>query len=161
MKTLAVVIASGFSLLAFGNAYGHGDHASTHGGIVGRGDDGIVVEFAMEKGTISVYVHDEAGKPLATKDVTGILTLLSPQRPAQEVKLVCASYYKFTAPGIEPSPGDRLKARIRLPGGEELESIALFSQSNRDEPGLPLAAGAPSVPDGPCQRQAPTTDRVR
>ena len=153
MKTLAVVIASVFNLLAFGNAYAHGDHEATHGGTVGVGNDEIVVEFVMEKGTISVYVHDEAGKPLATKDVTGTLTLISPQRPAQEVKLVCASYHKFTAPGIEPNQGDRLRARIRLSGGEEFESIALFSQLNRDKPGLPLAVGAPSGPDVPCAAQ--------
>ena len=150
MKTLAAVIASVFNLLAFGNAYAHGDHASTHGGIVGRGDDEIVVEFVMEKGTISVYVHDEAGKLLATKDVTGTLTLVSPQRPAREVKLVCASTHKFTAPGIEPSPGDRLRARIRLPTGEELESVALFSNVNRDKPDVSLSVAAPSLADGPC-----------
>ena len=102
MKTLAVVIASVFNMLAFGNAYAHGDHPSTHGGTVGRGDDEIVVEFVMEKGTINLYVHDEAGKPLATEDLTGTLTLISPQRPAQEVTLVWAGEHKFTAPGIEP-----------------------------------------------------------
>ena len=75
MKTLAVVVASAFNLIVFGNVYAHGDHPSEHGGVVGRGDDAIVVEFVMEKGTINVYVHDEAGKPLATKNVTG--TLLS------------------------------------------------------------------------------------
>lgn len=128
MKTLAVVIASVFNLLAFGNAYAHGDHPSEHGGVVGRGDDAIVVEFVMEKGTINVYVHDEAGKPLATKNVTGTLTLIAPQRPAQEVKLVRADDHKFTAPGIVPAPGDRLKARITLPGGEELESVGLFTK---------------------------------
>ena len=128
MKTLAVVIASGFNLLAFGNACAHGDHQSTHGGIMGRGDDAIVVEFVMEKGTINLYVHDEAGKPLATENLTGTLTLIAPQRPAQEVKLVWAGYHKFTAPGIEPVPGDRLRARITLPSGEELESVALFSK---------------------------------
>ncbi len=128
MKTLAVVIASVFNLLAFGNAYAHGDHPSEHGGVVGRGDDAIVVEFVMEKGTINVYVHDEAGKPLATKNVTGTLTLIAPQRPAQEVKLVRAGDDKFTAPGIVPARGDRLKARITLPGGEELESVGLFAK---------------------------------
>ena len=128
MKTLAVVIASVFNLLAFGNAYAHGDHPSEHGGVVGRGDDAIVVEFVMEKGTINVYVHDEAGKPLATKNVTGTLTVIAPQRPAQEVKLVRADDHKFTAPGIVPAPGDRLKARITLPGGEELESVGLFTK---------------------------------
>jgi hypothetical protein len=128
MKTLAVVVASVFNLFAFGNAYAHGDHPSEHGGVVGRGDDAIVVEFVMEKGTINVYVHDEAGKPLATKNVTGTLTLIAPQRPAQEVKLVRADDHKFTAPGIVPAPGDRLKARITLPGGEELESVGLFTK---------------------------------
>jgi hypothetical protein len=128
VKTLAVVVASVFNLLAFGNSYGHGDHPSEHGGVVGRGDDAIVVEFVMEKGTINLYVHDEAGKPLATKNVTGTLTLIAPQRPAQEVKLVRADDHKFTAPGIKPAPGDRLKARITLPGGEELESVGLFTK---------------------------------
>ena len=126
MKTLAVVVASVFNLLAFGNAYAHGDHPSEHGGVVGRGDDAIVVEFVMEKGTINVYVHDEAGKPLATKNVTGTLTVIAPQRPAQEVKLVRAGDDKFKAPGLVPAPGDRLRARITLPSGEELESVALF-----------------------------------
>ena len=128
MKTLAVVVASVFSLLAFGNACAHGDHPSAHGGIMGRGDDAIVVEFVMEKGTINVYVHDEAGKPLATKNVTGTLTVIAPQRPAQEVKLVRAGDDKFTAPGIKPAPGDRLRAHIKLSTGEELESVALFTE---------------------------------
>ena len=128
MKTPAVVIASVFNLLAFGGAYAHGDHESTHGGVVGRGDDEIVVEFVMEKGTINVYVHDEAGKPLATKNVTGTLTLIAPQRPAQEVKLVAAGEHKFKAPGIAPVRGDRMVARITLPSGEETESAALFAE---------------------------------
>src|SRR6266478_6855967 len=122
MKTHAVVIASVFNMLAFGNAYAHGDHPSTHGGTVGRGDDEIVVEFVMERGTINLYVHDEAGKPLSIDNVNGTLTLVPPQHSAQEVKLVPAGYHKFTAPGIEPAMGDRLRARITLPSGEELES---------------------------------------
>lgn len=126
MKILTAVVASIFNVLAFGNAYAHGDHPPEHGGVVGRGDDAIVVEFVMEKGTINVYVHDEDGKPLAAKDVKGTLTVIAPQRPLQEVKLVRTGDLKFTAPGIKPAPGDRLKARIMLPSGDELESIALF-----------------------------------
>ena len=131
MKTFAVVVASVLNLIVFGNAYAHGDHPSEHGGVVGRGDDAIVVEFVMEKGTINLYVHDEAGKPLATKNVTGTLTVIAPQRPAQEVKLVRAGDDKFTAPGLVPAPGDRLKARITLPSGEELESVGLFAGESR------------------------------
>ena len=132
MKTLALVIASVFSLFALGIACAHGDHPSTHGGTVGRGNDEIVVEFVMEKGTLNLYVDDELGKPFAIENVTGTLTLISPQRPAKQVKLVPAGAHKFTAPGIEPAPGDRLRARITLPSGEELESVALFSQGKRN-----------------------------
>jgi hypothetical protein len=142
MKTLAMVIASVFNLLAFGNACAHGDHPSTHGGTVGRGDEAIVVEFVMEKGTLILYIHDEAGKPLPIKNVTGTLTVVPPQHPAQEVKLVWAGYHQLAAPGVEPVPGDRLRAHITLPSGEEVESVALFSQLNRDKPGLSFAVGA-------------------
>jgi hypothetical protein len=128
MKTFALVIASVFNLLAFGNAYAHGDHPPTHGGIVGRGGDDFVVEFVVEEGTLNLYVHDEAGKSLDTKNITGTLTVTSRQRPAREVKLVSAGSDKLAAPGIEPVPGDKLRARIKLPTGEELESVALFTK---------------------------------
>jgi hypothetical protein len=135
---LAAVFASVLYVLIFGSAYAHGDHPSTHGGTVGRGDEEIVVEFVMENGTISLYVHDEAGKPLAINDVNGTLTLVPPQHSAREVKLVTAGYHKFTAPGIEPAQGDRLRARITLASGQELESVALFSSRMqlRSSPGL-------------------------
>ena len=125
MKTFALVIASLFNLVAFGNAYAHGDHEPTHGGVVGRGDDEIVVEFVMEKGTLTVYVQDEAGNPLATKNIMGTLTLIAPHR-AQEVKLVAAGDNKFVAPGVVPVRGNRLRAHLTLPGGEQIESLALF-----------------------------------
>jgi hypothetical protein len=127
VKTLPVVVALVFTLIAFGNAYAHGDHEATHGGTVGVGNDEIVVEFVMEHGTLNVYVHDEAGKPLAIKNVTGTLTLIGPHR-AQEVKLVSAGDNKFAAPGIAPARGDRMVARITLPSGEEMESAALFAE---------------------------------
>ncbi len=125
---LAAVFAPVLYVLALASAYAHGDHPSTHGGTVGRGDDEIVVEFVMENGTISLYVHDEAGQPMAIDDLKGTLTLVPPQHPAQEVKLVPAGPHKFMAPGIEPVQGDRLRARITLPSGQELESVALFSR---------------------------------
>ena len=128
VRTLAAVLVLAFTWLAFGSAYAHGDHKPKHGGTVGRGDDEIVIEFVMEKGTMTLYVEDEDGKPIATKDVKGTLTLIAPQRSGQEVKLVSAGDNKFTAPGLKPVPGDRLRARITLPSGEELESVSLVSK---------------------------------
>jgi hypothetical protein len=128
VKTLAVVLVSAFTLLAFGSACAHGDHKPKHGGTVGRGDDEIVIEFVMEKDSMTLYVEDEDGKPIATKDVKGTLTLIAPQRSGQEVTLVSAGDNKFKATGLKPVPGDRLRARITLPSGEEFESVSLVSK---------------------------------
>jgi hypothetical protein len=56
------------------------------------------------------------------------LTLIAPQRSGQEVTLVSAGSNKFTATGLKPVPGDRLRARITLPSGEDLESVSLVSK---------------------------------
>jgi hypothetical protein len=128
MKRIAVVVASLVNLAVFGNAFAHGDHPSSHGGIMGRGDDAVVVEFVMEKGTLVVYVHDENGKPLPKKDVTATLSLLAPHSLPQEVKLVRAGEDKFTAPTLKPATGDRLRAHIKLPTGEEFESMGLYAK---------------------------------
>jgi hypothetical protein len=147
MKTFAVVVASVFNLLAFVSAYAHGDHDATHGGTVGVGSDAILVEFVMENGTINLYVHEETGEPLSIKNLKGTLTLIAPQRPAQEVKLVVAGEHKFKAPGIAPVRGDRMVARITLPSGEETESAALFSGVNLEKPGPSLSVGASVLPE--------------
>ena len=126
MKLIAKVLVVILNLFPVGNAFAHGDHASEHGGVMGRGDDSIVVEFAMEKGTLILYVEDDAGKPLAMKGVTGTLTVVAPQGPSQQVKLIRVSDRKFTAPGAKPRPGDRMRARIQVANGEEIESVGLF-----------------------------------
>jgi hypothetical protein len=128
MKTFAVVFASVLNLIAFGSAYAHGDHNPKHGGTVGRGDDEIVIEFVVEKETVTLYVESEEGKPIATKGIKGTLTLIAPRRSGQEVKLISAGGNKFTATGLKPDPGDRLRARIALPGGEEIESVVLVGK---------------------------------
>ena len=51
MKIAVAVIATVLQVLTLCNAYAHGDHKPKHGGIMGRGDDGISIELVMEKGT--------------------------------------------------------------------------------------------------------------
>jgi len=126
MKIALAVIAAVLQVLPFCNAYAHGDHKPKHGGIMGRGDDEISVELVMEKGTAILYIEDESGTPLPTGKVKGTLSVAGPGRPAQEGKLVPAGDNKLTAKGLTPLPGDRLRARIILPGGEEFWPIFSF-----------------------------------
>ncbi len=126
MKIALAVIATVLQLLAFCNAYAHGDHKPKHGGIMGRGDDEISVELVMEKGTATLYVEDESGTPVPTEKVKGTLSLADPGRPAQEGKLIPVGDNKLTAKGLTPVRGSRLRARIILPNGDELSSIFSF-----------------------------------
>ena len=126
MKIALAVIATLLQTLALCNAYAHGDHKPRHGGIMGRGDDEISVELVMEKGTAILYVEDETGTPLPTEKVKGTLSVAGPGRPAQEEKLMPAGDNKLTAKGLTPRPGDRLRARIILPNGDELSAIFSF-----------------------------------
>jgi len=126
MKIGQAVIATVLQVLAFCNAHAHGDHKPKHGGIMGRGDDEISVELVMEKGTAVLYIEDESGTPLPTEKVKGTLSVAGPGRPAQEEKLMPAGGNKLTAKGLTPLPGDRLRARIILPNGDELSAIFSF-----------------------------------
>ncbi len=126
MKIALAVIATVLQMLAFCNAYAHGDHKPKHGGIMGRGDDEISVELVMDKGTVTLYMEDESGTPVPTEKVKGTLSVAGPGRPAQEGKLIPAGDNKLTATGLKPLPGDRLRARIILPNGNELSSIFSF-----------------------------------
>jgi hypothetical protein len=126
MKVALTVIAAVVQTALLCNAYAHGDHKPAHGGIMGRGDDVISVELVMEKGTAILYVEDEGGAPLATEKVKGTLSLSGPGRPAQERKLIPAGANKLTAKDLAPAPGDRLRARIILPNGDELSAIFSF-----------------------------------
>jgi len=126
MKIAAAVIATFLQVLLPCNAWAHGDHKPKHGGIMGRGDEEISVELVVEKGTATLYLEDESGAPLPTEKVQGTLSLAGPGRPAQEAKLVPASGNKLTAKGLAPLPGDRLRARIVLPNGDELSAVFSF-----------------------------------
>jgi len=126
MKFALAMIATVLQVLAFCNGYAHGDYKPKHGGIMGRGDDEISVELVMEKGTVILYVEDESGTPLPTEKMKGALSVAGPGRPAQEGKLIPAGDNKLTATGLKPLPGDRLRARIILPNGDELSSIFSF-----------------------------------
>jgi len=125
MKIALVVIATVLQVLSFCNAYAHGDHKPKHGGIMGRGDDEISVELVMDSGTAILFVEQD-DKPLPSEKIKGTLSVAGPGRPAQEAKLIPAGENRLKATGLTPAPGDRLRARIILPNGDESQSIFSF-----------------------------------
>ena len=126
MRTLAVGIAVMWNLWAGGIAWAHGDHAAQHGGVVARGDDGIVMEFVVEKGVLTLYLDDELGMPVPTREVRGTLTLLARRGPAREVTLAHAGSNRLTAQGVTPASGDRLRAHIIMPNGDEFRANSVI-----------------------------------
>jgi len=106
----------------------HGDDKPKHGGIMGRGDDAVTVEFVYEKGVVTVYVEDhDSATPIPSEKLKDAwLSVQGPGRPAQQVKLVPVGANKLIAEGLAPRVGDRLSARFILPDGMETLSIVTF-----------------------------------
>lgn len=128
MKIVGAIIASLCIAVPHGSAIAHGDHKARHGGDMGRGSDEVVVEFVMDKGTLKVYVTDDAGKPLDLQRMRATLTVSPPQGPAKAFELTPAGADQLVAKGAAPRRGDRLNAVFVLPTGEQLQSLTLFSQ---------------------------------
>ena len=122
-----MLLAGALQGLAPGSANAHGEHEPKYGGIIGRTSDDIVVELVVEKGVVSLYIEDETA-PIPSDKVKGTLTLVPAQRPRQEAKLVPAHGNRLTAPGLKPAPGDKLRAYIVLPNGDEVSSVFLYSK---------------------------------
>ena len=125
MSIRPLVFVLAFSWLAITGAYAHGEHKPKHGGLVGRGDEDVVVEFVVAKRRVVVYIDDEQGEPVETKDVQGTLTMVVPQQPDRSVKLVPEGVNKLAAEGIEAIGGGRLIARLTFPEGREFRAVVL------------------------------------
>ncbi|HJY79324.1 MAG TPA: hypothetical protein VKE95_21950 [Burkholderiales bacterium] len=112
---------------------GHGDEKPKHGGIMGRGDDTVTVEFVYEKDVVTVYVEDhDSATPLVAQNLKGAwVSVFGPGRPALESKLVPAGENRLTASGLSPRVGDRLSARLILPNGVETWSVVTFREARR------------------------------
>lgn len=123
---LAAMIAV-FQFAACASAYAHGDDKPKRGGIMGRGDDSVSIELVVENAVVALYVEEHANDvPIPSARMKGWLSLAVRGRPAQEVTLVPAGGNKLTAPGLKPVAGERLRARIILPNGDEVSSVFLF-----------------------------------
>ena len=123
---LAAMMAA-FQLVICTGVHAHGDDKPKRGGTMGRGDDSVSIELVMEQGVVALYVEEHANHaPISSDRMKGWLSLVARGRPAKEVRLVPAGANKLTAPGLEPVAGERLRARIILPNGDEVSFVFLF-----------------------------------
>jgi hypothetical protein len=127
VRTFLVAMMAAIQLSTCAGAHAHGDDKPKRGGTMGRGDDSVSIELVMENGVVTLYVEEHASHaPISSERMKGWLSLVARGRPAKEVSLVPAGANKLTAPGIEPLAGERLRARIILPNGDEVSSVFLF-----------------------------------
>jgi hypothetical protein len=127
VRILLVALMAGFQLATCTGVHAHGDDKPKRGGTMGRGDDSVSIELVMEQGVIALYVEEHANHaPISSERMKGWLSLVARGRAAKEVRLVPAGANKLTAPGLEPVAGERLRARIILPNGDEVSSVFLF-----------------------------------
>lgn len=119
--------------LQMGEVLAHGDDKPKHGGIMGRGDDTVTVEFVFKEGIVAVYVEDhDSAMPIPAQDLKGAWVSVSGAgRPAQQAKLAPAGENRLTASGLSPRVGDRLSARLILPNGMETWSVVTFRDTRR------------------------------
>ncbi len=123
---LAAMIAA-LQLATCIGVHAHGDDKPKRGGTMGRGDDSVSIELVVENGVVTLYVEEHANHaPISSERMKGWLNLVARGGPAKEVRLVPAGGNKLTAEGLKPIAGERLRARIILPNGDEVSSVFLF-----------------------------------
>ena len=104
-------------------AVAHGDVKAKHGGVMGRGDEAVSVELVADKDGLLLYVedHEDNNRPIPADKLKGWLSLAS-----KEVKLAPAGANRMRAVGLAPKRGDRLRARLLLPNGDEAQAVFSF-----------------------------------
>ena len=127
MRTFLAAVMAAFQLATCTGVHAHGDDKPKRGGTMGRGDDSVSIELVVEQGVVALYVEEHANHaPISSERMQGWLGLVARGGPGREVKLVPAGANKLTAPGLKPVAGERLRARIILPNGDEVSSVFLF-----------------------------------
>jgi hypothetical protein len=118
------------SIFQAGAACAHGDDKPKHGGIMGRGDESVSVEFVVHNGVVTIYVEDhETEAPVPADQVKDAwLSVTGSGRPGQEVRLLPASGNSLSAVVLTVRVGDRLRMSMQLPDGREARSLVVFRE---------------------------------
>jgi hypothetical protein len=121
-------------LLQLGAARAHGDEKPKHGGLMGRGDDTVTVEFVFKGDAVTVYIEDhDSAVPIPAERLKGAwVTVSGPGRAAQQTTLLPAGDNRLAASGLSPRVGDRVSARFILPNGMETWSVLTYRNTARN-----------------------------
>jgi DNA-binding beta-propeller fold protein YncE len=115
MVWMSVASVAALVSVSTGAALAHGDAKAMHGGMVQVAND-LSFELVVDADGATIYLTDH-GKPLATKGITGKLTVLQgTQRVEAEIK--GAGDNKLRATGVKLGKGDKLVAVINTATGK-------------------------------------------
>ncbi len=101
--------------LSAGTALAHGGAKAMHGGIVQVAND-LSFELVVDADGATIYLMDH-GKPLASKGISGKLTVLQGAQKA-EAEIKEAGDNKLRATGVKLGKGDKLVAVINTAPGK-------------------------------------------
>ena len=112
-------------------ALGHGGDTPKHGGIMGRGDESVSVEFVVANGVVTVYVedHEKDAPVVAGKVKDAWLSVTGAGRAPQQVELKAAGANRLSAAGLDVRVGDRMNVRFVLPDGRESGALVVFREA--------------------------------
>ncbi len=110
MVSLAALVS-----LSAGTALAHGGAKAMHGGIVQVAND-LSFELVVDADGATIYLMDH-GKPLASKGISGKLTVLQGAQKA-EAEIKEAGDNKLRATGVKLGKGDKLVAVINAAAGK-------------------------------------------
>lgn len=110
MVSLAALVS-----LSAGTALAHGGAKAMHGGIVQVAND-LSFELVVDADGVTIYLMDH-GKPLASKGISGKLTVLQGAQKA-EAEIKEAGDNKLRATGVKLGKGDKLVAVINAAAGK-------------------------------------------
>lgn len=117
-KSVLTLLLSAGLILSTGSSYAHEDapQAPMHSGVVSEGASGNTAELSLDGGMLMVYLRNHDGAPIASKDSSGEITLLTAGKK-QVVALLPSGDNSLMAQGsYQAGAGSKAVLKLTLPG---------------------------------------------
>lgn len=117
MKRWMAVLGVALACLSMDQVLAHGEAKPLHGGIVQEAHD-LSFELVVQADGATIYLMDH-GKPLASKGITGKLTVLQGSNKT-EADIKEAGENMLRVAGVKLGQGDKLVAVLNRVGGKSM-----------------------------------------